>query len=43
MLLEYVVKFSKSDQDELITSVCEALIKVTRGNKDVRTMNFRIN
>ena len=41
VLLDYVVKFSASldsDQDELITNSCKALIIVARGNKDVRTV-----
>ena len=41
VLLDYVVKFSASldsDQDELITMSCKALIRVARGNKDVRTV-----
>ena len=41
VLLNYVVKFSASldsDQDELITMSCKALIRVARGNKDVRTV-----
>ena len=41
VLLDYVVKFSASldsDQDELIIMSCKALIRVARGNKDVRTV-----